>query len=309
MSDRQDPIPDHLVDAFFDGELAGEERRAFLSAARSDLKQCEDLARTQRMLSMLRGEGASESPDFTASILDRVHERRRFIPSSVRRLVNAGRVAVAASVLAGLSAIVLIQRYAPEATRLAPEPRYISGVVESGRQEAASGAQTLASAIGAFKEQITAPMALVPLEDLRAGDRGGSQGSGAVAKGGDPVLVFLSIGDAGRMLETVSKGIDPSTIVLRGGSAPFGADGQRPVPVTYIARVAPGEATPCVAYPLGRVFHPRAGDAGARPFDPPQAARAPIRTWGVGMSLPFVNPDDFERWLEGQHEAYEPPTP
>ncbi len=57
-------------------------------------------------------------PDFTDEILEAAHQQRPFLHRRVRRKVSAARMVVACSVLAGLSAIAVIQRTHPEAVGL-----------------------------------------------------------------------------------------------------------------------------------------------------------------------------------------------
>jgi hypothetical protein len=140
-----EPIPQDLVDAFFDRELDEGSRERFFKMLRSDLETCAQVARTQRMLSQLREE--IDAPDLTGRIMGELSARNRFLPGRLRTLVKAGRLAVAASLLLGVLGIAVAHRYHPEYFRLASEPTPVSDVISSGRSEAAAGVQVLAEAI------------------------------------------------------------------------------------------------------------------------------------------------------------------
>src|SRR5690606_27515213 len=86
-----DSIPRELVDAFFDRQLDEGSREKFFLMLRSDLRTCGKVARTQRMLSVLKE--PIEAPDLTASIMGEVARRRGFLPDRLRRMVKAGRFA------------------------------------------------------------------------------------------------------------------------------------------------------------------------------------------------------------------------
>lgn len=135
-------IPDELVDRFFDRELDEGSRERFFGMLRGDLRRCADVARTQRVVSMLRR--PVPAPDLTDQILARIEERRGFLPLRLRRWVKAGRLAAAACILCGILGYAVGRRYAPDAFRFTPEPRPVTQVIESGRSEAAAGVQQLA---------------------------------------------------------------------------------------------------------------------------------------------------------------------
>ncbi len=125
---REDDIHARL-DAYFDGRLSADDRRDLFEAIRDDAAICEEVASTQRAISMLK-QGV-DAPDFSARILDEVDRRRGFLSSPIRRLVRASRLGVAACLLIGVLGVAVAQRIAPDAMTLRPEPRYISDVVDS----------------------------------------------------------------------------------------------------------------------------------------------------------------------------------
>jgi hypothetical protein len=154
---KNGPIPDELVDAFFDRELDEGSREKFFTMLRGDLDQCAKVARTQRMISSLRE--PIEAPDLTASIMGSIARRRAFLPPRLRRIVTASRFAVAAGLLLGILTIAVIHRMAPETVTLTELPRPVSRVVSSSAQEATAGVQQLQGAMDAMKARISEPAA------------------------------------------------------------------------------------------------------------------------------------------------------
>lgn len=135
-AERQGPIPQELVDRFFDRELDEGSRERFFGMLRADLSRCAEVAKTQRMISMLRE--PVEAPDLTQGILDRVGRRGGFLTHRLRSMVKAGRLAAAACILFGVLGFAIGRRYAPDFFRFAPEAQPVSQVIESGRNEAAA---------------------------------------------------------------------------------------------------------------------------------------------------------------------------
>jgi hypothetical protein len=129
-------IPEELVDRFFDRELDEGSRERFFGMLRADLGRCAEVAKTQRIVSMLRE--PVEAPDLTDQILARVRQRRGFLPERLRRMVKAGRLAVAACLLIGVLGFALGRRYFPGFFRFTPEPQPVSRVIASGQNEAAA---------------------------------------------------------------------------------------------------------------------------------------------------------------------------
>jgi hypothetical protein len=152
-------IPQELVDRFFDRELDEGSREKFFGMLRADLSRCAEVAKTQRMISMLREPVAT--PDLTERIMTRVHGRRAFLPQRMRNMVKAGRLAAAAVVLLALFGVALAERMRPGTMRLVDEPQPLTELIESGRSDAAAGAQQLAAAVR-FRPSDAAP-------DVKAG--------------------------------------------------------------------------------------------------------------------------------------------
>jgi hypothetical protein len=153
--------PEHVVDAFFDRELDPAQARDLLAGLRQDPARSEEVARTQRMLSLLRrtpahGEGAEEA--MLDVIMARVERRRGFLPEVWRRAVTAGRLAVAATVLLAGLGIAVLGRAHPGALRLAPEPAPIASLVDAGRADAVESATRCTVVFEAISERASAPL-------------------------------------------------------------------------------------------------------------------------------------------------------
>lgn len=127
------PPPGPMIDALLDGELSDERSREALRLIRHDPQACEDLARTRVAVDHLRA--PIDVPDMSEAILGKVHARRRFLPRRSRRLVTAGRLAVAAGFIGAIGIASLVQRHVP-AVRLADEPTPVTRIVEAAAPNA-----------------------------------------------------------------------------------------------------------------------------------------------------------------------------
>ncbi|MDQ7012472.1 MAG: hypothetical protein Q9O74_01085 [Planctomycetota bacterium] len=141
-----------LIDALLDDDLSEERSRQVLRRLRDDPAACEDLARTRIGIERLRE--PIETPDLTDAILARVHVRRRFLPQRARRMVTAGRVALAAGLVGAVGIASLVQRHVP-AVRLADDPAVVTRLVEAAAPEimdrpalAAQTVETIQSSLG-----------------------------------------------------------------------------------------------------------------------------------------------------------------
>jgi hypothetical protein len=136
-------VPDDAVDAFFDRELDPHRSRDMLAGLKNDPARSEEIARTQRMLSLLRrtplhAERAEE--DLLGAIMARVDRRRRFLPEAWRRFVTAGRLATAATLLLAGFGVAVLGRIHPDALRWSPQPAPIATLVDTSRTELAESA-------------------------------------------------------------------------------------------------------------------------------------------------------------------------
>lgn len=172
--------PDHLVDAFFDRELDPQRSRDLLAGLKHDAPRSEEIARTQRMLSMLRrtpmrAERAED--DLVDAILARVDRKRRFLPDFWRRFVTAGRLATAATVLLAGMGVAVLGRTHPEMLRLAPQPAPIATLVDVGQTEVSQSAERCSGALEAISDQAAAPLRQFTATIVRSRDVVGSLGA------------------------------------------------------------------------------------------------------------------------------------
>ncbi len=159
-------IPDHVERSLarvilpFDGELSNERSHELLAAIRRDAGACEDLARTRIGIERLRG--PVEMPDLSEAILTRVHGRRRFLPRRARRLVTAGRFAVAAGVVGAVALGSFVQRQVPE-VRLGHGAAPVSRIVEATGQTAVSQPHLAAQTVETIQASLASPMGALSL--------------------------------------------------------------------------------------------------------------------------------------------------
>lgn len=158
-SDKPGAVPPELVDAYFDGELDAAARADFHRRLGEDLAACREVVETRRIISELRA--PVETPDLTPAIMARLH--RGFLPARVRRMVSAGRVAVAATLLLALVGYGLAKRWQPgifEPARTSP----VTEVVRSSERDAAAGARQVRGVLMRARpgEQVYQAAALVP---------------------------------------------------------------------------------------------------------------------------------------------------
>lgn len=134
MSDapRADNSIHDAIDALFDGDMTDGDARHLLN--RADPASCEAIAKTQRMVDMLKA--PVDSPDLTDRILKQVEDEREFVDAPWRRFVRAGRLAVAACLLIGLLGVAVAQRAWPDAMTLTAEPRPVSTLLDTTEQQA-----------------------------------------------------------------------------------------------------------------------------------------------------------------------------
>jgi hypothetical protein len=141
------PVGEDLVEAFFDRELDEGSRERFFHSLRSDLPRCAEVAKTQRIVSMLHEPIAA--PDLSSRIMGELRERGAFVPARARRMIVRGRWAAAACLALGALGVAIAQRVAPDAFRLTPQPKPVSQVIRSGSSEAAESVQRLAEIVSA----------------------------------------------------------------------------------------------------------------------------------------------------------------
>jgi len=88
-----------------------------------------------RVVDSLRAEREA-APDFSQSILSRVHEERPFLAGQTRRCLYLGRAAIGLSVAVGVLGLALANRFAPGRLDLASSPAPLSNVLADVQDDA-----------------------------------------------------------------------------------------------------------------------------------------------------------------------------
>ncbi len=149
-----------LIDELLDGEVSRERSQELLGAIRRDAGASEELARTRIGIDRLRE--PIETPDLSEVILDRVHGRRRFLPGRSRRMVTAGRLAVAAGVVGAVGLASFVQRHAPQ-VNLGEQPATVSQLVEATEQTAPDRPMLAEQAAETIQASIASPIRALSL--------------------------------------------------------------------------------------------------------------------------------------------------
>ncbi|MBX3366437.1 MAG: hypothetical protein KF912_03885 [Phycisphaeraceae bacterium] len=150
------PIPEELVDRFFDRELDGEDRTGFIRRLDADPKACEHVAKTNRFLTLLRR--GVRTPDLSESILERVDSVRGFVPPAERRLIRFGRLAVAAMLFGVIAGAVVVQRRAPQVVELAGPPTPVRDIARAAQRDA-DGLARLTAPVRIVNREVLADLA------------------------------------------------------------------------------------------------------------------------------------------------------
>lgn len=142
------PSIDESIKAYFDRELTEGARDQLFRLLARDPKRCEDVARTQRMISMLREQ--APAPDLTDRIMAGVERRRPFLSPGVRLWVKRGRWGSLAAASLVLLGVAILWRTRPD-LRLTPVPTPMASVVESSEAAAREAAQRFENALQPFR--------------------------------------------------------------------------------------------------------------------------------------------------------------
>lgn len=129
-------------------------------------------------------------PDFTASILVRVDERRAFLSGRDRRRVLVTRAALGVSVASVALGFALAHRYAPESVEIAPQPTHLSSVISCVQCEATSRVSSLRQTLNDASEMATPRLTLLVASVAAS--------SGAAEPSVDPLLSDAMAGSGGR---------------------------------------------------------------------------------------------------------------
>jgi len=164
----------------------------------------------------LPGFDESIGPDLTDSILGRVESERGFVAAPKRRRITAGRVFVAAGLLAVVGGVAAVHRAAPWTAGWTLEASPVSGVIEASRQDAAAGVASIREATGrlapAMAERNVIALPYIPSsEELAfAGAQAGTRTLGA------PTEIREDVSDSGTWRVIVIRGEDGSHVLADG---------------------------------------------------------------------------------------------
>ncbi len=267
---RSHRVMDEWVDAYFDRSLTEGSRELLMSSIQQDPGRCEQVARMQRMISMLRQPlGESGQPamrDQTGDILARLEKGRGFVTARGRRRVRQGRLAVAGGVLTACLALGLVWRAWPGLS-LVPKPTPMSAVVSESSQAATQtltrindavrslgpatdGGIGLAQGHAQGRAQgvayVLIPVAIAPLESIGPFDpliEAGGDGSWGLPTGSGAIALTAPGGNAAWSDSTTARATVPmGELARRNGLALQGlVDGPTPLGV--------GEGEVCLAWP------------------------------------------------------------
>ncbi|HZW08658.1 MAG TPA: hypothetical protein VFF69_02035 [Phycisphaerales bacterium] len=155
-----DPRREQLIHDLLDGALAHEASRRAYEQLRGDAAACEDLARIRYAVTRLSSPIAA--PDLSQTILRQVDTRRRFLSRRNRGLVTAGRLGVAAGVVAAVGLASFVKRSLPE-LQLAESAAPVSRVVETAEGAAREQTRLLESTVETIRSTLASPVARLSL--------------------------------------------------------------------------------------------------------------------------------------------------
>jgi hypothetical protein len=143
-------IPDDLVDAFLDGEVAPERQGALFSALRREPEAHVRLDETERIIDAMRD--SERVPDLTGKILGEVHRRRTLLDCAGLRRVSLARWSMAACLIMGVTVFFIVRRSAPEATSLTPVSAPINDLVRALPGETSGAIIAARSALNSVRQ-------------------------------------------------------------------------------------------------------------------------------------------------------------
>lgn len=261
-------IMDEWIDAYFDRSLTEGSSELLMASLREDAGRCETVARTQRMIAMLKQplaeSGLPEMRDQTADIMARIAKGRGFVNARGRRRVRQGRLAVAGGVLTACLALGLIWRAWPGLS-LVPRSMPMSAVVNQSSQAATQTLSRINDAVRSMGPSadggiglaqprtgargvayVLIPVAIVPLEPIRPFDpmaEGTGDGSWGPLAGSGAIALVAPDGGARWSDSAAARAAAPmSEFAHRNGS---GLAGLVDAPMPSGA----GEGETCLAWP------------------------------------------------------------
>lgn len=135
-----------LIEAYFDRELPAHMELPLQRLVREDSRAARHFSETEAAVEALRMH-APDAPDLTSRILSEVGHRRGWVGARLQRFVAIGRVGIAACLLVALSAMLLANRYAPDAAVFNTAPTPIADVAQCASRDADGTVKTLLATI------------------------------------------------------------------------------------------------------------------------------------------------------------------
>lgn len=142
-------VPDELIDAILDGEVAPKDSKAMFAALSGDPDAADEVRGTRRAIGALRQ--PVDAPDFADRVLETVGRKRGgWLSGRDRWKIGVGRSAAAAAVLLVIGGLYMAERSQPGTLDLTNQPRALAGFADSVSDQSSQ----LASSLAAQKQQI-----------------------------------------------------------------------------------------------------------------------------------------------------------
>lgn len=151
-------IPESLIDAAIDGELDPQIQREIGKALEYDPERRQQFHDTRDAINALRI--PLNMPDLSDRVLARASRHRKFIPARLRAQVRAGRVGIAALLLAGLLGVASLQRMYPRLTTIASQQTPVHDIQSAVQNDSTQIAQALSQEFNAICSSV-APVASI----------------------------------------------------------------------------------------------------------------------------------------------------
>lgn len=133
-------VPDELIDAILDGEVAPTDTRAMFQQLSSDPDAADEMRGTRRAIGALRR--PVNAPDFADRVLETVGRKRGgWLSGRDRRWVIGGRIAAAAAVLLVVGGLYTAERAEPGTLDVSNQPRALAGLADSVSNQSSRLAQ------------------------------------------------------------------------------------------------------------------------------------------------------------------------
>jgi len=123
-------VPDELIDAILDGEVAPKDSKAMFAALSGDPDAADEVRGARRAIGALRQ--PVDAPDFADRVLETVGRKRGgWLSSRDRWKIGVGRFAAAAAILLIVGGLYMAERSRPGTLEMSPQPRAVAGLANS----------------------------------------------------------------------------------------------------------------------------------------------------------------------------------